>query len=86
MQLIATGQGGDYTTGCLLDYDSFKNYYKIIAIDLSKQQTLDAGPKAMQQIKSTTNLDWAEQTAMYFIIEEAKKKKRKKRFRFFARN
>ena len=72
MQLIATGQGGDYTTGCLLDYDSFKNYYKIIAIDLSKQQTLDAGLKAMQQIKSTTNLDWAEQTAMYFIIEEAK--------------
>ena len=33
---IATGQGDDYTTGCLLDYAYFKNYYKMIAIDLSK--------------------------------------------------
>ena len=35
---IATGQGDDCTTGCLLDYPWFKNYYKLIAIDLSKQQ------------------------------------------------
>ena len=34
---IAIGQGDDYTTGCLLDYTYFKKYYKIIAIDLSKQ-------------------------------------------------
>ena len=33
---IATGQGDDSTTGCLLDYNYFKNYYKMIAIDLSK--------------------------------------------------
>ena len=33
---IATGQGADYTTDCLLDYTYFKTYYKIIAIDLSK--------------------------------------------------
>ena len=33
---IATGQGDDYTTGCLLDYTYFKKYYKMIAIDLSK--------------------------------------------------
>ena len=45
---IATGQGDDYTTGCLLDYICFKNYYKMIAIDLSKQQALDADPKAIQ--------------------------------------
>ena len=32
---IATGQGDDYTTGCLLDYLYFKNYYKMIEIDLS---------------------------------------------------
>ena len=30
---IATGKGDDYTTGCLLDYISFKNYYKMIAVD-----------------------------------------------------
>ena len=39
---IATGQGDDYTTGCLLDYPYFKDSYKMIAIDLSKQQALDA--------------------------------------------
>ena len=33
----ATGQGDDYATSCLLDYIYFKNYYKTIAIDLSKQ-------------------------------------------------
>ena len=38
---IATGQGDDYTTGCLLDYTYFKKYYEMIAIDLSKQQALD---------------------------------------------
>ena len=45
---IATGQGDDYTTGCLLDYSYFKGHYKLIAIDLSKQQTLDADPRAIQ--------------------------------------
>ena len=44
------GQGDDYTTGCLLDYAYFKKYYKMIAIDLSKQQALDADPKAIQQL------------------------------------
>ena len=34
----ATGQGNDYTTGCLLDYPYFKDNYKMIARDLSKQQ------------------------------------------------
>ena len=38
---IATGQGDDYTTGSLLDYTYFKNYHKMIAIHLSKQQALD---------------------------------------------
>ena len=37
---IATGRGDDYTTGCLLDYSYLKDYYKMIAIDLSKQQAL----------------------------------------------
>ena len=44
---VATGQGNDYTTGCLLDYKYFNNYYKIIAIDLSKQQGLDDNPRAI---------------------------------------
>ena len=69
---IATGQGDDYTTGCLLDYSYFKDYYKMIAIDLSKQQVLDADPRAIQQINFTANLDRAGNTTMFFIIEEAK--------------
>ena len=44
---ITIGQGDDYTTGCLLDYTYFKKYYKMIAIDLSKQQALDADPRAI---------------------------------------
>ena len=46
---IATDQGDDYATGCLPDYPYFKKYYKLIAIDLSKQQKLDADLKEIQQ-------------------------------------
>ena len=69
---IVTGQGNDYTTGCLLDYIYLKNNYKMIAIDLSKQQVLDADPRAIQQINFTANLVTAGNTTMSFIIEEAK--------------
>ena len=69
---IATGQGDDYTTGCLLDYSYFANTYKMIAVDLSKQQALDADPRAIQQINFTANLDRAGNTRVYFILEEAK--------------
>ena len=68
---FATGQGDDYTTGCLLDYPYFANTYKMIAVDLSKQ-ALDADPRAIQQINFTANLDRAGNTRVYFILEEAK--------------
>ena len=44
----------------------------MIIIDLRKQQALDADPEEIQQINFTANLDRSGQTAMYFIIEEAK--------------
>ena len=47
---IAPGQGDDYKIGCLLDYPYFKDSYKIIVVDLSKQKALDADPRANQQI------------------------------------
>ena len=47
---IATEQGDDYTTVCLLDYPYFKENYKMVAIDLSKQQALDADPRAIQHV------------------------------------
>ena len=48
---IATVQGDDYTTGCLLDYQYFRDHYQLIAVDLSKQKELDADPGAIQQIE-----------------------------------
>ena len=69
---ITNGQEDDYTTGCLLDYTYFKDIYKMIAIDLSKQQALDIDPKAIQQINFTANLDRAVNTIIFFILEEVK--------------
>ena len=69
---ISSGQGDDYTTGCLLDYSYFRDYYKMILRDLSKQQALYADPRAIQQINFTANLDRAGNTRIYFILEEAK--------------
>ena len=70
---IATGQGDDYTTGYLLDYNYLNNYYKMIAIDLSKQQALDADPKEIQQISFTSNLDRDGDTTMFLLLEKRKK-------------
>ena len=71
---IAIGQGNNYMTGCLLNYNLFHNYYKKIEIDLTKQQELDADLKAIQQINFTGNLgqDLIANATMFFIIEEAK--------------
>ena len=69
---IAIGQGHDYTTGCLLNYPYFIDTFKMIAVDLSKQEALDADPRAIQQINFTANLDRAGNTRVYFILEEAK--------------
>ena len=56
----ATDLGHDCTAGCMLNYNYFKNYYKMIAIDLSKQQALDADPKAIRKINLNANVDRAE--------------------------
>ena len=50
----------------------FQNYYRVIAVDFSKQQALDANPKAIQQINFTANLNRTDNTRFYFILEEAK--------------
>ena len=44
----------------------------MIIVDLSKQQALDADPKAIQQVIFTANLDRAENKRIYFILDEAK--------------
>ena len=50
VQKIAIGQRDDYTTGRLLDFPYFKEKYTLIAIDLSKQQPIDADPNIKHQI------------------------------------
>ena len=72
---IATGYSDDYTTGCLLDYPYFTDTYKMIAVDLSKQQALDADPRVVQQINFTANLDRAGNTRV-----------KRNYFRLFTRN
>ena len=73
LEKIATSKGDDYTSGCLLDYSYFKENYNMVAIDLSKQQALDADPRAIQQINFTANLDRAGNTTMFFIKKKPKK-------------
>ena len=67
---VSTGQGDDYTTGCLLDFAYFEKNYKLIAADLSKQKALDADPRAIQQIiftgKASANV------MIYYILEQSK--------------
>ena len=47
---VATGQGNDYTTGFLIDYSYFKDYNRMAAIDLCKQQALDANRKQYNKV------------------------------------
>ena len=76
---IATGKGDDYTTGCLLDYPYFKENYKTIAIELSRQNELDTDPRAIQQSNFTANLDRAGNTTIF------KQRKQRKLFSNFHR-
>ena len=69
---IATVHGDDYITGCLLVYHYFEKRDKLVAMDLSKQQKLDADPKAIQQVNFTRNLNREEDETMFLIIHEAK--------------
>ena len=69
---IATGGGKDYITRYLLDYAYFGDNYKMIAIDLIKQETVNADPRAIHQIDSTANLDLTGNTIIFFILQTAK--------------
>ena len=68
-KIIDISRNNEYTTGNLLDYDYFKKYYKLIAIDLSKQQVLQENEDLIQEINFIGKL---EQAANVFIIIEKK--------------
>ena len=78
-KIIDISRNNEYTTGNLLDYDYFKKYYKLIAIDLSKQQVLQENEDLIQQINFIGRL---EEAANVFIIIE---KKRIYHFRIFTK-
>ena len=65
---IDISKNNEYTTGNLLDYDYFKKYYKLIAIDLSKQQVLQENEDLTQQINFVGRLEDA--ANIFIIIEE----------------
>ena len=72
---ISTGQGDDYTTGCLLDFAYFEKNYRLIAVDLSKQKALDADSRAIQQIIFTGKIKAAADNTreiIYYILEQSK--------------
>ena len=64
-------KNNDYTTGNLLDYEYFKDHYKLITIDLSKQTELE-NPDLKQQINFVGRLE--ENKATIFFITEKKEK------------
>ena len=68
-KIIDISRNNELTTGNSLDYDYFKKYYKLIAIDLSKQQALQENEDLIQQINFIGRL---EEAANVFIIIEKK--------------
>ena len=72
---ISTGQGDDYTTGCLLDFAYLKKNYRLIAADLSKQKALDADSRAIQQIIFTSKIKSSvanTRVIFFYILEQSK--------------
>ena len=67
-----TDHSGYYTRGNLLDYEYFKEHYKLIAIDLSKQTELEN--KGIKQINFIENLDRDDGAVIFFIIEKCEER------------
>ena len=70
-KILNISRSNEYTTANLLDYDYFKKYYKLMVIDLSKQEVLQENEDLIQQINFIGKL---EEAANVFIIIENKKK------------
>ena len=70
LKKVMIGKGEDYTTGSLLDYNYFDKHYKLVAVDLSKQKELDAGPRAIQQIEFKYMLET--NSTIYWVLEKSK--------------
>ena len=69
-KIIDISKNNEYTTGNLLDYDYFKKYYKLIAVDLSKQQVLQENEDLIQEIDFTGRLGAGDNANIFIIIEK----------------
>ena len=69
-QIIEMGRNGNYTTGSLLEYEYFSKYYRLIAIDLSKQIELE-NSDLKQQINLIGRLERDDGATMFFIIKKS---------------
>ena len=67
---ISTGQGNDYTTGCLLHFAYFEKNYRLIAVDLTKQKALDVDLRVIQQIIFTGKV--SENVMVHYILQQSK--------------
>ena len=68
-KIMSIGKNNDYTTGNLLDYEYFSKYYKLIAVDLSKQIELE-NRDLRQQINFLGKLE-DDKATNFFIIEKS---------------
>ena len=68
----ALGKGDDYSAGCLLDFLYYKDHFKLVFCDLSKQAVLDSVPRAIQQIEFVYRLDDSENPEMLTVSEKEK--------------
>ena len=73
LRQVMTARAEDYTTGSLLDYDYWRNNYKLICCDLSKKKVLDSNPKANQQIEFIYKLDNNTRNAQVLTVLEIEK-------------
>ena len=70
LKKVMIGKGEDYTTESLLDYNYFKEHYKLVAVDLSKQKELDMNPRAIQQIEFKYML--GTNSTIYWVLKKYK--------------
>ena len=67
-KIIEIGRNSEYNTENLMDYEYFKKYYRVIAVDLSKQHELQENKDLVQQINFIGRLE--EEATIFFITEK----------------
>ena len=70
LKKVMIGKGEDYATESFLDFNYFDKHYKLVAVDLSKQNELDADPRAIQQIEFKYML--GTNSTIYWVLEKSK--------------